>query len=261
MKKIGLFILFIGPSLVANSQSLDGKGKTETVKPEEIHHSAFAIERDQYKYLQEDLPKYKRDKPVRFYQWFDYKENDTLKRYRREYDVEYFMYDEWFTSQRNPGKYKSPRHFGKRLGFEFMNQRGHWFVAHGGAKVYQDGVLQATVIFDHGRPTQILVNHYYENGQLHFVRDIRSEGKGRAFKNVGVLEYYRPDGAVFENPLTEDGSAIIILNDLGEPEDECACMDQDIMEWGMGYLYPFLGKFYFLLEEIYRLEKMECCWE
>lgn len=233
----------------------------EIVPPEEIHHSAFAAERGQKRYLEEELPKYKKGKAIRFYQWFDYKENDTLKRYRREYDRDYFMYDEWFTTQRKPGRYKSVRHFGKSLGFEYMNTRGLWFTAHGTAKVYDRGVLQATIYFDHGRPTKIHMNHYYANGQLHFVRDIRTEGAGKPLLNVGVHEYYKPDGSVFENYLAENGDAIIILNDEGQPEDECACIDQDVMEWGAGYLYPFLGKFYYLLEEIYRLEKMECCWE
>lgn len=259
MKRL-FFISLLSPFSLL-SQSLDGFGTTDLCNPEEIHHSAFAAEKGASRYLEEELPKYKKGQPIRFYQWFDYKENDTLKRYRREYDVDYFMYDEWFTSQRKPGNYKSVRHFGKSLGFEYMNNRGHWFVAHGGAKIYDQGVLQATVFFDHGRAVRILINHYYANGQLHFVRDIRSVGAGSAFRNVGVLEYYKPDGTVFEDHLTEDGTAIIILNDAGEPEDECACIDQDIMEWGASYLYPFLGKFYYLLEEVYRLEKMECCWE
>lgn len=259
MKRL-LFILSLVP-LYLQGQSLDGFGTVEIVPVDEIHHSAFAAEKNAKRYLEEELPKYKKNKPVRFYQWFDYEENDTIKRYRREYDQDYFMYDEWFTSQRKPGKYKSVRHTGKFLGFEYMNKRGHWFVAHGMAKVYDEEVLQATIYFDHGRPTRVLINHYYPSGKLHFVRDIRSEGRGKPFLNVGVHEYYNPDGSVFKNPITEDGSAIIILNEEGEEEDLCECMGQDVMEWGVGYLYPFLGKFYYLLEEVYMVDKMECCWE
>lgn len=259
MKSLLLLICLF--PLLLPAQSADGFGAVEIVQPSEIHHSAFAKEKEVTRYMEEELPKYKKNKPVRFYQWFDYKENDTLKRYRREYDQDYFMYDEWFTTQRVPGNYKSVRHTGKHLGFEYMNKRGHWFVAHGKAKVYDQGVLQATIYFDHGRPTRILINHYYMTGKLHFVRDIRSAGPGEPFKNVGVHEYYRPDGSVFETPITEDGSAIIILSEEGEPEDECACINQDIMEWGAGYLYPFLGKFYYLLEEVYLVDKIACCWE
>ena len=171
------------------------------------------------------------------------------------------MYDEWFSTQRTSGKYKSVKHIDKYVGFEFMNKRGNWFVANGETKIYEEGLLQATITFDHGRPTRMFINHYYASGQLHFVRDIRSAGVGEPLLNVGVHEYYKPDGTVFENPLTEDGSAIVILNDLDEPVDECACIDQDIMEWGSGYLYPILGKYYFLLEHIYQADKLECCWE
>lgn len=259
MKKL-LFFLSLVP-LYLKSQSLDGFGTVEVVPIDEIHHSTFASEKNATKYLEEELPKYKKNKPVRFYQWFDYKENDTLKRYRREYDQDYFMYDEWFTTQKETGKYKSVRHSGKHLQFEFMDRSGKWLVAHGKAKIYDREILQATVFFHYGRPARILMNHYYASGKLHFVRDIRSNGPGQPFLNVAVHEYYKPDGSVFENPITEDGSAIIILNEEGEEEDLCECMDQDVMEWGAGYLYPFLGKFYYLLEEVYLIDRMECCWE
>jgi hypothetical protein len=124
-----------------------------------------------------------------------------------------------------------------------------------------DGLLQSTIYFEKGRPVRINMNHYYANNQLQFVREITSEGMGEPLRNVGVLEAYYPDGSVFENPITEDGTAIIILNDAGEEEDQCACMGEDILTWGRGYLYSFLGKYTILIEQIYQDEGLECCWE
>ena len=83
-----MLILFF--PLLSISQS-DGAGNVEIVPPLEIHHSTFAETRGAYQYQQEELPKYKKGKPVRFLQWFDFKENDTLKRYRREYLKDYFI--------------------------------------------------------------------------------------------------------------------------------------------------------------------------
>ena len=127
--------------------------------------------------------------------------------------------------------------------------------------MYDDGLLQATLFFDKGRPTKIYINHYFGNGQLQLVREITSEGSREPLRNTGAFETYYPDGSVFKNPLTEDELAIIILNDDGKPQDECTCMGQNIMEWGESYLYPFIGKYYFLLEKIYQEEEMDCCWE
>ncbi len=93
------------------------------------------------------------------------------------------------------------------------------------------------------------------------MREIKSEGVGKPLRNTGVLEAYYPDGSVFENPISEDGTAIILIDDNGQEHDQCECIGQDMMEWGRTFLYSFIGKYTMLLEQIYRDEGLECCWE
>ncbi len=252
-------LLFL--SQVVLAQSADGNGKTATAKPVNLHLTQFAKANRITRYVPGEKDKFKKDQPVRFFQWANYKKDDTVRRFRREYDVEMFLYEEHFVSQRAPGQYKTVRHYGSDIAFEALTERGNWYVYDMAAKVYDQGVLQATIFFADGRPNKIYINHYYANGQLQFTRKITSEGTGKPLINEGVLEAYYPDGRVFENVLTEDGNAVIILDDNGEEMDQCDCIGDDIMQWGAGYLYPFIGKYYYLLQHIYEMDKLECCWE
>ena len=262
MKKL-IVLLFITPVLT-HAQSENKTGKTQSIKLTEIGDSEMAKEIGVLSFTGEKT-KFKKGKITKLFQWFDYEnEYDQLRRIRREY-AGGFMYDEEFVaiSQKAAEEIRaSVRHSGKGITFEEeANEDGNYFVYEGLSRAYDGGILQATLYFTKGRAYKIYINHYYTNGQLQFVREITSEGVGQPLKNTGVLEAYFPNGSVFENPLTEDESAIIILNDEGEPEDECACMGQNIMEWGESYLYNFIGKYYYLLERIYQEEEMDCCWE
>lgn len=256
--------VFLFSSHFILAQSADGNGKTDIIPIVEINQSPFAQTKRVRNFIQEGKAKFKKGQPVKFIQWFNYRENDTTFRYRREYDEDHYLYDEHFVARRNAARYQSVSHYGKHIAYEYLTQRGYYFAYDRQAKVYDEGVLQATLFFgddQSGRPTKIYINHYYANGQLQFTREIESPGEGEPFVNVGVVEAYYPDGTRFENPLNEDGTAIIILDDNGEAIDQCDCMGDDIMTWGAGYLYSFLGKYYYLLQHVYEKDGLECCWE
>ncbi len=243
-------------------QSDDGDGNVAIVPPVSLSETDL-IKKHNVRTIFDQDNKIRKGKPVRLYEWFNYK-TDTVYRFQREFEKDYYFNDEHLAliSRRDALYPYLIEHRGKKLTFREEPLRFKVFVYHGSTKVYDtNGLLQATIYFDRGRPEKIHINHYYMNGQLQFVREITSEGPGKPFRNTGVLEAYYPDGTVFENPITEDGDAIVILNEEGEPEDECACMGQNIMEWGEGYLYAFIDKYYYLLEDIYGKEGMDCCWE
>jgi hypothetical protein len=147
----------------------------------------------------------------------------------------------------------------KRMRYRKASDYG--YVYDGTIEIYRDEILSATLYYQKGFLYKIHINHYYFSGHVQFVREITRKDHNSLFLNTGVLEAYYPDGRVFDSPITEDGRAIIILNDEGEPEDLCECMDQDIMPWGEGYLSAFLGDFYWILEEVYRDAGLSCCWE
>ncbi len=263
MKK--LFVLILISPLISFSQSDDGQGSVAKLRIVELAKSQQAKGLKITSYGGETAI-YKKGKLTRTFQWFNYK--DTLgqtRRKRREYIDDYFMYDESLMAIPQTATEEilsTVRHIGKQVVVEDKKvEGGSYYVYDGFSKIYDDGLLQSTLFFQKGRPYKIYVNHYYDNGQLQFVREITSEGSGKPLKNTGALEAFYPDGSVFENPLTEDGLAIIILNQDGEPEDKCACMGQNIMEWGESYLFAFIGKYYYLLEKIYEDEEMDCCWE
>lgn len=258
------YCLLLFPFLLF-SQSDDGNGNVAKIQPIELGKSNLAKGLKVASYGGEET-RFKKEVLVSTFQWFNYKDSlgQTFRR-RREYVDGYFMYDEVLIALPQMAAEEirpTARRVGKEIVIESKVQDdGKFYVYDGLSKVYDEGVLQATLLYEKGRPTKININHYYSNGRLQLVREITSEGLGEPYKNTGVLEAYYPDGSVFENPITEDESAIIILNDKGVPEDECTCMGQNIMEWGESYLYPFIGKYYFLLEKVYKDEEMDCCWE
>lgn len=263
MNKI-LFILLLSP-FMAFSQSDDGKGNVAHIPAKVLGESNLAKNLKITSY-EAGEGKYKKGKLIQSAQWFNYRdENGDTRRKRREYLDGYFMYDENLIAipQTSAEEIRpTVQRIGKQIIVETEVQTGgNYYVYDGSTKIYDQGMLQATIFFDKGRLFKMNINHYYTNGQLQFVREITSGGIGQPLLNTGAQEAYYPDGSVFKNPLSEDGSAIIILNDTGEPEDECACMGQNIMEWGETYLYNFIGKYYYLLEHIYQEEEMDCCWE
>lgn len=216
--------------------------------------------------------KIKNGEMQRLFEWYDYTdENGDIRRFRRDFKKDDFFYDESFIllseeeiQELDLYEYSYQAvHTGKRIELKMEAEDGLVAVLHGPSKVYDatSGTTLATLEYEFGRPIRIFINHYFTNGQLQFVREITSLGQGNPFENTGVREAYYPDGSPFENPITDDGSAIILLNDEGQKEDECPCMGQDIMEWGRSYLYAFIGKHVFLLESIYGSEGLECCWE
>ena len=268
MKTI-LIALAVMP-LLLDAQSDDGNGKTSPVSPMLLLDTKMADSLG-IKSVTSEGNKIKKGSPVQIFEWYDFASSDDLtQRLRREFKAgEYFYDEQMLVLSPEQMDYYEPiyltlvRHAGNKIEMQEEMDGENILIYDGISKIYdvRTGLPQATIIFSFGRPKNILINHYYANGQLQFVREIYSEGVGEPFRNIGVLEAYYPDGRPFENPITEDGSAIIILNEEGEKEEECSCMDQDIMEWGRTYLYAFLGKYTFLLEQIYLDEEMECCWE
>lgn len=256
--------------LLLNAQSDDGKGKTAPVSPMLLLDTKLADSLG-IKTVSSQGTKVKKGFPQQIFEWFDYPAFDDLSmRLRRDFKADEYFYDEQMrVLSPEQMDYYEPiylnlvRHVGNKIEIKEEKDGVNTLVYDNKTKIYdvRTGLLQATIVFSFGRPKNILINHYYANGQLQFVREIYSEGAGEPYRNIGVLEAYYPDGRPFDNPITEDGTAIIILNDQGEKEDECACIDQDIMEWGRTYLYAFLGKHTILLEQIYLDEEMECCWE
>ena len=253
MRVLTVFILFLSTSCFA--QSLDGEGTANRVQT--IPFDPATIQTNYRSTIEEERPKYKRGELHALYQWVDFtNENGESRRLIRDYNAELFYYREElvpFVLRENMScKYSVVRELSNKI--ETLDEED--FVYHGKQEVYQNGFLFATLFFDNGRPTRILLNHYFSNNQLQFVREITSLGVGEPLRNTGVLESYYPDGRRFENPLSEDESAIVILDDNGIPTDECACMGQDIMEWGPQFLYSFMGKYFYLLETIYANEGM-----
>ena len=264
MKYIFL-LMFIAPYM-ALAQSDDGKGTVKRVTPTEITESKLAEDLSMLSFMGEKS-KYNNGHLVRSFQWFDYEDRAGIqRRFRREFKAEEYFYDELLlglsqiTILDMGHSSVTVQHSRKKIIFKDWIEDDLVYLYDGPSKFYDNGILQATLYFKMGRPEKIYINHYYTNGQLQFVREITSKGFGEPFQNTGVLEAYYPNGSVFENPITSDGTAIIILNDEGEPEDECACMGQNIMEWDKSFLYTFIGKYYYLLERIYQDEEMECCW-
>jgi hypothetical protein len=268
MKNLILF-LFILP-IFLNAQSNDGMGKTSPVSPMLLLDTEMADSLG-IKSVKSEGNKIKKGFPSRIFEWYDYPAYDGLtQRLRRDFKADDYFYDEQILvltpdqmENYEPYYLNLIRHEGNKLVIKEEMEGENSLIYDGPTKIYdvRTRLVQATIQFSFGRPQNILINHYYTNGQLQFVREIYSEGAGEPLRNIGVLEAYYPDGSVFENPLTEDGNAIIILNDQGEKEDECTCIGQDIMEWGRGYLYAFLGKYAILLEQIYNDDGLECCWE
>lgn len=268
MKNLLIILLFL--PLLLNAQSDDGMGKVNPVSPMLLLDTKMA-DSLRIKSVSSAGNKIKKGFPYRIFEWYDYPSDDGLtQRLRRDFKADEYFYDEQILvlspeelDDYEPYYINLIQHNGNKLEINSETDGEYTLIYDGPAKIYdvRTGLRQATIHFSFGRPQIILINHYYANGQLQFVREIYSEGPGEPLRNVGVLEAYYPDGRPFENPITEDGSAIIILNDEGEKEDECACIDQDIMEWGRGYLYAFLGKYTILLEQIYLDEELECCWE
>ncbi|MCP4459201.1 MAG: hypothetical protein GY816_14450 [Cytophagales bacterium] len=221
MKKL-LFVLLAFPVMLY-SQSDDGKGNVAYSPPTELGKSNLAKGLKITGYGGEES-KYKKGVLVDTFQWFNYKDElGHIRRIRREYVVDYFMYDEVLIAVPQIAAeviHPTARRLGKQIVLENgVKDDGFYYVYDGTSKVYDDGILQASVFFKKGRPTKIYINHYYTNGQLQFVREITSDSIGAPLLNIGALEAYYPDGSVFENPVSEDGSAIIILNDDGDPED------------------------------------------
>jgi hypothetical protein len=265
--RLQLFLLIAFPCFLIAQTNSDGNAKIEPVQ------SLRKSSRAQSYWNQITTAEYKEKKGevIRIFEWFDYNDGpEFLFRQRRDYTNGDFLYDESFRKYTQEdiadlgiGMYtKVARLEGKKIVLNQEDSDGITLVYDGHSEVYNaEGQLQATIHFENGRPDELFINHYYSNGRPQFVRRITSEGIGEPYRNIGVLEAYYPDGRPFDNPITDDGTAIIILNDQGEKEDECACIDQDIMEWGRSYLYAFLGKHTILLEQIYLDEEMECCWE
>jgi antitoxin component YwqK of YwqJK toxin-antitoxin module len=118
------------------------------------------------------------------------------------------------------------------------------YAYHGRSYIYNpiDGRITGTVYFEYGIPVSVELYLYFSNGQLQFIRQIAADDEGRLI-NVGILESYYPDGSRLENPLSEDGMAVIMLDDDGNVIDECRCIGDDILDWTVEYLYYFIGKF------------------
>jgi len=267
MKKLTLLLIILPCFLQAQS---DGSGKITAQKPNGLKDTPLYKELGNST-LSNQGNKLKKGDPLVIFEWFEYTLNDLTHRYRRDFQKDSHFYDEdliGYTSEmmeldefQNAYTTSVQLDGSKiKLDMEMIEDR---VMVYSEVKVYSPhtGLLQSTIYFSNGRPTRIHMNHYYSDNQLQFVREIARDGYGEPLRNVGVLEAYYPDGSVFENPITEDGTAIIILNDAGEVEDQCACMGEDILTWGRGYLYTFLGKYTILIEQIYQDEGMECCWE
>jgi hypothetical protein len=266
MKKLVLLLSILPSVLLAQS---NGSGKMTAEQPNGLKETA--LYKEVGKSTTNSGNKLKNGEALRIFEWFDFELNDKTHRYRRDFKKDAYFYDEdliGFTpemmeSDEYTNVYtNSARLDGKKIILDMeMEDDRVWVYSE--VKVYNpyNGLLLSSMYFENGRPIRININHYYANNQLQFVREITSEGIGEPLRNVGVQEAYYPDGSPFDNPITEDGTAIIILNDAGEVEDECACIDQDIMEWGRGYLYPLLGKYTIIIEQIYQDEGLECCWE
>jgi len=268
MKTI-IFLLGFIPSLVL-AQS-DGSGK---IMPEPmVPLSQLDWVKELRVQIQTDKKlKTKKGQPERMREWFDFLGEDSRTyRMQREYLQGSYFYDESFVFV-SPDEllemdltayaYRA-QHVGKNIEMRVERVNEAALVLHGDVKVYDaySGLLSATLQFEHGRPTSIFINHYYATNQLQFVRHITTDGQGYPWATTSVLEAYYPDGSRFDHPLNNDGTAILILNEAGEVEDECPCIGQNIMEWGRSYLYSLLGKYAFLMERIYQEERLECCWE
>jgi len=254
-------LLFL--ACTGTAQSADGKGTTLKRPAKELKRSMWPKKYEE-NVGYDQKTKYKDGILAFSIQEMDYQdEKGNDRRFRRAYDINTFMYDEQMMKLTPEQLNQAPETntiIAKKRKMVFSPN--HSYVYHGKVEVFDDEVLQSTLYFDKGFLYKIHINHYYfSNGQLQFVREITRDEVGEPFRNTGVLEAYYPDGRPFEDPITEDGKAIIILNDEGEREDTCECMDQDIMPWGEGYLYAFLGKFYYYLEAIYQQNDLECCWE